>query len=184
MCRHGVRHGWGPDRCAHRRLQRGVDARIGARSTPSSVPIASRSRPDLRRRERRRDLHRRPRVPGHCRHADHRDPPRGEPRLRGQSEGGIPVGAGPPTRRRCPASRGRPVRAGSDRTAHRAARRRPGRRRVRLPTADTGRGTFRGHADVQVPRQPHPEPVREHDGRHEPQRVAQRLSGLPGRRPQ
>ena len=95
----------------------------------------------------------------------HRRPPRREPRLRGQPEGGLPLRHRPRLGRRGPAPRRRPVRARDHGRHHRADRARRRRRRVRIADDATGPSPRGRHAALQVRRQPDPQHGAEHADR-------------------
>ena len=126
-------------------------------------------------------VRRRPRVHRRrCRHPADDRAARGQPRLRRQPEGRLPLRHRSRLGHRGPAARRRSVRAGDDARSPRAVRRRRRRCGVRLAHARPGRGPPRRDAAVQVRRQPHPDPHPERDRRRPAERVALGLPRLPG----
>ena len=131
------------DRRTRRRVQRGADARIGARSASADVPSSRRPGADRRRRQPGRHLRGRHRVRGSRRPPADDDAPAPQLGLRREPEGRLSVGDRGGSRRRGATPRGRSVRAGGHRGPGPAAARRACRRRARLAHDGQGIGASR-----------------------------------------
>ena len=167
-----------------RGLQRGRHPGRRPRQDPGRLPLPGPGDLRLRRRQQGRHLPGGTRLQGAVAGtASHRHPPPAQPRLRRQPEGRVPHGHRARARHRRAAPRRRPVRAGVPARPDGAAGARRVRRRVRVTDATPGRGPTRGHAPLQVPRQPCAHHVRERHAGDQPKRVPLRVPGVPGGRP-